>query len=115
MGGMVVEHAQHDDFGLFVLCGDPLENFEAVLARQLNVEQHGFGIGIKLAVVKLSCAGEIGNGILAVARVPDDVEAAAVVQGSGQNECVILRVLDNHDLSHALRHTSHSTANPLRC
>lgn len=114
MRGMVIEHTEHDDFGFFILLGDPFEDFEAILEGHFNIQQYRIGIWKQFAVVKLSCAGEIGNGVLAVASVPDNLETAAVIQSARQKECVVLRVFDHHDLSHALRHTS-STANPLRC
>jgi hypothetical protein len=111
---LVLEHTEHHDFRFLILLGNPFEHLETVLARHFDIQQHRVGIGIKLAIVKLPSAREVGNGILAIAGVPDDLKTAAVIQSARQKECVVLRVLDHHNLSQALRHTS-STANPLRC
>lgn len=114
MGGLVFEHAEHHDLWPFLLLCDPLKDFEAVLARQLNVEQHGIRKREALTVAELSCASEIGDGFLPVPGAPDDLKAAAVIQRARQYEGIILGIFDHHHLSHAVRHTSHYHHNPLR-
>lgn len=114
MRGLVFEHAEHHDLWPVLLLGDPIEDFEAILAGQLNVQQHSIGKRETLTVAELSSARKIGNGLLPIPGAPYNLKAPAVIQSARQNEGVILRIFDHHHLSHAIRHTSHHNHNPLR-
>lgn len=113
MRGFVLHDTEHHHLWSLLLLRNPIEHLEPVLARHFNVQQHRVWKWKALAVRELSRACEIRDRFLAIFGPPHNLKAAAVVQGTRQNEGVILRVLYHHDLSHAVRHTSHHH-NPLR-
>ena len=77
----------------------PLKDLETVTPRELQVEEDGIGKRIFGSILVLADSGNVTNRFLAVANGEDSTAGSRFVEGTGDQELVIIGIIRNENLA----------------